>query len=94
MKLPITITYNSGDEATYIAQPPEWAKWERETGKTIGQAEGNIGIYDLMVLAYNAYKREAAGKPTKAFNIWMDTVADIKAGADDPKSINAEASEG
>lgn len=94
MKLPITITYNSGDQATYIAQPPEWAKWEKETGKTISSAEGNIGIYDLMVLAYNAYKREAAGKPTKAFNIWMDTVADIKAGEDDPKSINAEASEG
>ena len=94
MKLPITITYNNGEEATYIAQPPEWAKWEKETGKTVTQTQGQIGIYDLMILAYNAYKREAAGKPTKAFNVWMDTVADIKAGEDDPKSINAEASEG
>ena len=33
MKLPITITYNSGETAQYIAQPPEWAKWERETKK-------------------------------------------------------------
>jgi hypothetical protein len=92
MKLPITITYNSGEEATYIAQPPEWAKWEKETGKTVSQASGQIGIYDLMFLAFNAYKREAAGKPTKVFAVWMDTVADIKAGEDNPKSISPEAS--
>ncbi len=92
MKLPITIEYNDGSEAVYIAQPPEWAKWEKETGKTVTQAAGSIGIYDLMFLAYNAYKREAAGKPTKAFNIWMDTVSDVKAGEDDPKSTSAEAS--
>jgi hypothetical protein len=30
MKLPIIIEYNSGESATYIAQPPEWAKWERK----------------------------------------------------------------
>ena len=92
MKLPITITYNNGEEATYIAQPPEWAKWEKETGKTIAQATSSIGIWDLMFLAYNAHKREAAGKPVKAFPVWMETIADIKAGADDPKSTNAEAS--
>lgn len=92
MKLPITITYNNGDEAIYVAQPPEWAKWEKETGKTIAQATSAIGIWDLMFLAYNAHKREAAGKPVKSFPIWMETVADIKAGDDDPKSISAEAS--
>jgi hypothetical protein len=91
MKLPITIEYNSGETAIYIAQPPEWAKWEKETGRTIGEASGGIGIWDLMFLAYNAYKREAAGKPTKAFNIWMDTIADIKAGEDNPKATGAEA---
>lgn len=91
MKLPITIEYNSGETAVYIAQPPEWAKWEKETGRTIGEASGGIGIWDLMFLAYNAYKREAAGKPTKAFNIWMDTIADIKAGEDNPKATSAEA---
>jgi hypothetical protein len=34
MKLPITIEYNSGEQATYVAQPPEWAKWERDRGVT------------------------------------------------------------
>ena len=34
MKLPITIEFNSGDVATYTAQPPEWAKWENKTGHT------------------------------------------------------------
>jgi hypothetical protein len=42
MKLPITIEYNSGEQATYIAQPPEWAKWEKQTGNTIGQAKEKI----------------------------------------------------
>ena len=91
MKLPITIEYNSGESATYIAQPPEWAKWEKATAKTISDAADGIGIWDLMFLAYNAYKRELAGKPVKSFEIWMETVADIEAGEADPKAINAEA---
>ncbi len=63
MKLSITIEYNSGESATYIAQPPEWAKWEKTTGHTITKAQDHIGIWDLMFFAYNAHKRESAGKP-------------------------------
>lgn len=91
MKLPITITYNSGDEATYVAQPPEWAKWEKQTGHTIAKANDVLGIWDLMFLAYNAYKRENAGKPVKPFDIWMETVADVKTGEDNPKATLPEA---
>ena len=54
MKLPITIEYNSGEQATYIAQPPEWAKWEKQTGHVIGQASEKLGIWDLMFLAYQS----------------------------------------
>jgi hypothetical protein len=94
MKLPITIEYNSGEQATYIAQPPEFAKWEKATGNTVAKAQEAIGIWDLMFLAYNAYKREAAGKPVKSFEIWMETVADVNAGESNPKAIPQEASEG
>jgi hypothetical protein len=45
----------------------------------------------LMFLAYNAYKRENAGKQVKSFEIWMETVADIKTGNDDPKAISPTA---
>ena len=90
MKLPITIEYNSGEQATYIAQPPEWAKWEQKTGHTIAKAQEVIGVWDLMFLAYNAYKRENAGKPIKSFEIWMETVADVQAGVNDPKATSAE----
>ena len=48
MKLPITISYNSGEEVTYVAQPPEWQKWEQKTGNIIGQAQEKMGISDLM----------------------------------------------
>lgn len=91
MKLPITITYNSGDQATYVAQPPEWAKWERETKKIISDADGKIGMWDLMFLAYHAYKRENAGKPVKSYEIWAETVADVTVGDDSPKATNQEA---
>jgi hypothetical protein len=87
MKLPITIEYNSGESATYVAQPPEFAKWEKATGHTLAQAQNAIGIWDLMFLAYNAYKREQAGKPVKSFEIWMETVADVQTEVSDPKAI-------
>jgi hypothetical protein len=46
MKLPIIIEFNSGESETYMAQPPEWAKWEKATGKTISQAQDSIGMWD------------------------------------------------
>jgi len=85
MKLPITIEYMSGDLATYTAQPPEWAKWENKTGYTISQAQDRIGISDLLFLAWNAMKREAGGKPVKPFEIWCETVSDVRTGDESPK---------
>lgn len=90
MKLAITIEYTAGNTETYIAQPPEWAKWERSSGFTIQQAQEKIGIADLMFLAYHAMKRESAGKPVKTFEIWSETVADVTTGDNDPKAISAE----
>ena len=91
MKLPITIEYSSGEQATYTAQPPEWAKWEKKTGHTIGQAKEKLGMWDLMFLAYNAHKRENAGKPTKPFEAWMETVSDVIVGDANPKATQQEA---
>jgi len=91
MKLPITIEYSSGEQATYIAQPPEWAKWEKHSGNTIGQAQDKMGISDLMFLAYHAHKREAAGKPVKPYDIWMETVTDVIVGDASPKATQQEA---
>ena len=91
MKLPITIEYSSGEQATYIAQPPEWAKWEKQTGNTIGQAQDKMGISDLMFLAYHAHKREAAGKPVKPYDIWMETITDVIVGDANPKATPQEA---
>jgi hypothetical protein len=91
MKLPITIEYSSGEQATYIAQPPEWAKWEKQTGNTIGQAQDKMGISDLMFLAYHAHKREAAGKPVKPYDIWMETIVDVIVGDANPKATQQEA---
>ena len=91
MKLPITIEYSSGEQATYIAQPPEWAKWEKQTGNTISQAQDKIGISDLMFLAYHAHKREAGGKPVKPYEAWMETITDVIVGDANPKATQQEA---
>lgn len=90
MKLNLTIEYNSGERATYVAAPPEWVKWEAKTGKTIQQAE-NMGMSDLLFLAYNAMKREAGGKPVKPFDIWVETISDVEAESANPKVIPSEA---
>ena len=91
MKMNITITHQSGEVATYMAAPPEWAKWEQKTGSTISQAQEKIGISDLLFLAWNAHKREAGGKPVKGYEIWCETVADITTETASPKVIEPEA---
>jgi hypothetical protein len=91
MKLPITITYNSGEVATYVAAPPEWVKWEKQTGNIISQAQEKIGIADLVFLAYHAMRRESAGKPVKPIDVWTETVANVEVGDADPKAIQSEA---
>ena len=92
MKLQIQIETNDGKVTTTTAQPPEFAKWEQKTGFTIQQAQEKIGISDLMFLAWNALKREAAGKPVKPYEIWCDTVDDIRSEeVDSPKATPPEA---
>jgi len=87
----ITIEYGTGDFETYTAQPPEWAKWENKTGNTITNAHEKMGASDLLFLAYHAMKREAGGKPVKAFEAWCEGVSDINIGNQNPKVLSAEA---
>lgn len=91
MKSQITIKYNSGEETIYVAQAPEYAKWEKETGKSVREWESCAGVWDILFLAYHAMKRESAGKPVKSFDIWMDTVADFDVESGSPKVISKEA---
>ena len=94
MKISITIKYNSGESATYQAGLPEWAKWERKTGKSIYSMK-DISAYqqaDFLDLAYFAYKREAAGKPVKSQEIWELTIEEMTIGDESPKVTSPEAS--
>lgn len=92
MRTTITIEYNSGEVATFVAAPPEWAKWEQKTGFTIQQASEKLGVSDLLFLAYHAMKRAAAGNPVKPFEAWTETVADIQTGDGNlPKATPSEA---
>lgn len=95
MKMPITIEYMNGEEATYIAQPPEWARWENKTGFTIQQVQEKLGIADLLFLAFHAMRREAAGKNVKPYEAWSETVADVKVGEmENPKVTASDQSAG
>lgn len=91
MKSEITIEYKSGERVTYIAYPPDYAKWERETGKSVREWSETAGMWDILFLAYSALKRESAGKPVKSFEIWMESVIDVDVESGDPKATPTEA---
>lgn len=88
MQKTITIEYISGDKAELTAYPADYARWEKETGKSANQVSA---LWDILFIAYAAFKRENAGKAVKPFDIWIDSVADVSVGDDDPKVIQKEA---
>lgn len=87
MQQRITITYTNGEEVTYDIYPPDYAKWERATSKSIQEFSG---MYDLLYVSHSAYKREAAGKTTKTLDVWMESVVNLEVGDDNPKVIGEE----
>jgi hypothetical protein len=84
----ITIKYIDGTETSYQVRPPDYARWEMTTKKVISQFGG---MWDILYVAHSAMKREAGGKPTKTLDVWMESVADVEVGGDDPKVIQEEA---
>jgi hypothetical protein len=88
MQQQITIKYNAGSEDTYLVRPPDYAKWEMTTKKVISNFGG---MWDILFVAHSAMKREAGGKTVKPLEIWMESVADVEVGSDDPKAIQEEA---
>ncbi len=84
----ITIKYIDGTETSYQVRPPDYARWEMTTKKVISQFGG---MWDILYVAHSAMKREAGGKPTKALDVWMESVADVEVGGEDPKVIQEEA---
>jgi hypothetical protein len=89
MKKSITVEFVSGDSATYVAYPPDFAKWEMATKKSISEFSG---MWDILFVAHSAMKRESAGKPTKPLEVWMEGITNLEVGDDDPKAISAEVS--
>ena len=88
MKKEITIKYQSGDEATYVAYPPDFAKWEIHQKKSISDF---AGMWDILFVAHSAMKREAAGSPVKPFEAWIESIVDVEVGIDNPKAMSEEA---
>jgi hypothetical protein len=88
MQKSITITYSNGDQATLVAYPPDFAKWEKAEKKSISEFSG---MWDILFVAHSAYKRDAAGKPTKPLDIWMESIIDVTVGDDNPKATSEEA---
>jgi hypothetical protein len=88
MQQQITIKYNDGLEEQYQVRPPDYARWEMATKKVISQFGG---MWDILFVAHSAMKREAGGKPVKTLDVWMENVADVEVGTDNPKAILEEA---
>ena len=89
MKLNLEVEYFSGEVAAFVAASPEWSKWESKFGKTIQEAQ-SIGVNDLLFLSYHAMKREAGGTPIKPYEVWIETVAEVRTSSASPKVIPSE----
>jgi len=89
MKKAITIKYQSGDQATSVAYPPDFAKWELATKKSISDFSG---MWDILFVAHSAMKREVAGQPVKPLEAWMESIEDVDVTIDSPKAIAEEVS--
>ena len=94
IKLNIKVTYQSGEVASYLAALPEWSKWERKTGKSVYALKEITDFQqaDFLFLAHSAYVRQAAGKPTKPYDIWELGIESVEVGDyDDPKVTESAA---
>lgn len=88
MKKSISIEFNDGTNATYTAYPPDFTKWELHTKKSIGDF---TGMHDILWVAHSAMKREAAGKPVKSFDVWIESIIGLDVDTDTPKAMSEEA---
>lgn len=84
MKTKIKIKYQDGNEESFQLAPADYARWEKETGRST-QSMTEPGLWDFLFLAYSAYRRIGQGNG-KPFEIWMDTVADFDVDQADPKA--------
>ncbi len=75
MKLKLNITYNNNEQVLAIVQASDWRRWEIETKQKMASAE--LGISDLMFLAYQSIKR-TSDKPVKPLDAWCDGIADVE----------------
>lgn len=88
MKKAITIKFNNDTEETYTAYPPDFTRWELHTKKSIADF---AGMHDILWVAHSAMKREAAGKPVKPFDAWIESITDIEVDSENPKAMSVEA---
>lgn len=95
MKVRLTISYSSGEQDSATVLPPEWVKWEKQSGRKVTDInEGNfLGMSDLTFLAYHAIKRENAPSPMKPYDVWIETIHDVDVERLDPKATRSEVSE-
>jgi len=68
MQQKITITYTNGEEVTYDIFPPDYAKWERATSKSIQEF---AGMYDLLHVSHSLTReRPLASQPRHLMSGW------------------------
>jgi hypothetical protein len=89
MKLQLNITYNNDEQVPVTVQASDWRRWEIETKQKMTSVD--LGMSDLMLLAYNSVKRTSE-KPVKPLDAWCDTVADIEVVETSGNPTNAVAS--
>jgi hypothetical protein len=89
MKLELNITYTNNETAPVTIQASDWRRWELDTKQKMASAE--LGMSDLLFLAYQAIKRQST-KPVKPLDAWCDGVAEVEVVETKANPTNAVAS--
>lgn len=96
MKVKIIVSYQSGEQESATILPPEWVKWEKQSGRKLTDLteDNSLGMSDLTFLAYHGIKREKAPNPMKPYEAWIETIHDVDVERLNPKATRSEVSEG
>lgn len=89
MRMELTIKFADSTSQKVTARFPDFAAWERYSGKTVSSLAASPGINDLASLCWIVSKRELGEQ--RKYELWLESVEEIEAAEyEDPKATSAE----
>jgi hypothetical protein len=88
MRLTLRVDYENGTAEEVVCSAADLVAFEATYSRSVARLEQEMRFTDLLYLAWHSSHRRK--KTTATFEAWVDTVATIGAGEEDPKSKGSE----